>query len=60
MNLKKRREELGISQKELAVRVGISQQFLCDIENGRCNPSIKTAIKLAQELDIRDIEFFSE
>lgn len=58
MNIKERRERLGISQKELAERAGISQSFLCDIEQGRCKPSIDTAVRLAKELDITDIKFF--
>ena len=58
MNIKKRREQLGISQKELAERTKISQSFLCDIEQGRCKPSIDTAIKIAQVLNVADIKFF--
>ena len=58
MNIKERREQLGISQKELAERAKISQSFLCDIEQGRCKPSIDTAIKIAQALDVADIKFF--
>ena len=58
MNIKERRERLGISQKELAERAKISQSFLCDIEQGRCKPSIDTAIKIAQVLDVADIKFF--
>lgn len=58
MNIKARREELGISQKELAERAKISQSFLCDIEQGRCKPSIDTAVRLAEVLDITDIKFF--
>lgn len=59
MNIKARREELGISQKELAERAKISQSFLCDIEQGRCKPSIDTAVKLAEVLEITDIKFWS-
>lgn len=58
MNIKERREQLGISQKELAERAKISQSFLCDIEQGRCKPSIETAIKIAQVLNVADIKFF--
>ena len=58
VNIKERREELGISQKELAEKVGISQSFLCDIEQGRSKPSIDTAVKLADALAISDIKFF--
>ena len=58
MNIKERREQLGLSQKELAKRAKISQSFLCDIEQGRCKPSIDTAIKIAQVLNVADIKFF--
>ena len=58
MNIKERREQLDISQKELAERAKISQSFLCDIEQGRCKPSIETAIKIAQVLNVADIKFF--
>ena len=58
MNIKEKREKLGISQKELAEKVGISQSFLCDIEQGRCKPSIDTASKLAKALKVKDIKFF--
>ena len=58
VNIKERREQLGISQKELADKIGISQSFLCDIEQGRSKPSIDTAIKIAQALNVSDIKFF--
>lgn len=58
MNIKEKREKLGISQKALAEKVGISQSFLCDIEQVRCKPSIDTAIKLAKALKVKDIKFF--
>ena len=58
VNIKERREQLGISQKELAEKIGISQSFLCDIEQGRSKPSIDTALKIASALNIEDIKFF--
>ena len=58
MNIKEKRERLGISQKELAEKAEISQSFLCDIEQGRSKPSIDTAVKHADALDISDIKFF--
>lgn len=59
MDIKEKREQLGISQKELAERIGITQSFMCDIEQKRCKPSIDTAIKIAKELNVSDIRFFS-
>lgn len=58
MNIRDRREELGLSQKELAEKSGITQSFLCDIEQGRSKPSIDVAIKLAKVLKVKDIKFF--
>lgn len=58
MNIRYRREELGLSQKELAEKSGITQSFLCDIEQGRSKPSIDVAIKLAKVLKVKDIKFF--
>lgn len=60
MNIRERREELGISQGELAKKCGIAQSTLCDIEQGRSNPSISVAVKLANALDIKDIKFFKK
>lgn len=58
MNIKERREELDLSQRELAEKAGISQSFLCDIEQGRSKPSIDTALKIAEALNISDVKFF--
>lgn len=58
MNIRERREALGISQKELAEKCGITQSHLCDIEQGRNKPSIDVAVKMAKVLNIRSIKFF--
>ena len=58
MNIKEKRERLGVSQKELAEKAEISQSFLCYIEQGRSKPSIDTALKIAEALNIDDIKFF--
>lgn len=58
MNIRERREQLGISQKELAEKCGITQSHLCDIEQGRNKPSIDVAVKIAKVLNIRSIKFF--
>mgnify|MGYP000955034759 CR=1 FL=1 len=60
MKIKDKREQLGISQKELAERAKMSQSFLCDIEQGRSKPSIDTALKIAKALDVDNIKFFEE
>ena len=60
MKIKDKREQLGISQKELASRCEIAQSTLCDIEQGRSKASIDTALKIAKALDVDDIKFFEE
>lgn len=58
MNIRERREQLGISQKELADRCGIAQSTLCDYEQGRNKPSLSVAVKIAQVLNVESIKFF--
>lgn len=50
--IKKRREELKLTQDEVAQAVGITRNYLSDIENSRYTPSFRTAIKLAKHLGI--------
>lgn len=58
MNIKERREKMGMTQKELAEKAGISTTFMCDIEQGRNKPSIDVAIRLAKALKVKDINIF--
>lgn len=57
-NIRERREQLGMSQKELAEAAGITQSTMCDIEMGRCNPSLDVAVKIAKALKVKSIKFF--
>jgi len=45
-------EELGLSQKEVAKRVGISPSRISDYVNGRAEPTLKVAARLCKELHI--------
>lgn len=58
LNIREKRKELGISQKELAEKCGITQSTLCDIEKGRCKPSLQVAIKIAKVLKENSMQFF--
>ena len=57
-SIREKREELGISQKDLAEKCGIAQSTLCDIEMGRSNPSIHVAVRIAEALGEENIDFF--
>lgn len=50
VQLKRRREQMRLSQQALAARVGISRQALGAIESGRQNPSVAIALALASTL----------
>jgi transcriptional regulator with XRE-family HTH domain len=50
--LEKRRQEVGISQEELAKRAGISRTYLSDIERGLRNISVNTLTRLSRALDV--------
>ena len=47
-----RREQLGISQEELAHRAGLHRTYISDIERGARNPSLKTLSRLADALEL--------
>lgn len=55
MDIKKFREAKKMSQASLAKASGIAQSTISYIETGQKNPSIKTAIKLSNALEV-DIE----
>lgn len=56
------RKERGIKQEELAQAMGVSRQTIGSLENGRYNPSITLAIKLARYFGmmVEDIFIYEE
>ena len=50
--LKERRTELGLTQAELAERVGVTRKTVNTVENGVFTPSALLAIKLAEALSV--------
>lgn len=50
-NLKKLREEKGVSQKQLADVISLSQQSINKYENHNIEPDIDTLIKIADYFD---------
>ena len=51
-NLRQIRAKKRISQDELADLCGISQQYVCKIENENVNPSIYILWKIAEALEV--------
>ena len=56
------RKERGILQEEFAKSMGVSRQTISSLENGRYNPSILLAYKIAKYFDmtIEDVFVFEE
>ena len=52
------RAEKEISQNDLAEEVGLSRQTINSIERGKFNPSIITALKIADYFAVRVDEVF--
>lgn len=57
--IKAERREGGLTQSELADKVGISRNYISDLENNRYVPSVKTLSKIASVLRI-DLNFLIE
>lgn len=56
------RAKRGLTQEELATRVGVRRETIVFLEKGRYNPSLRLAWRVARELGagIEDIFLFGE
>lgn len=57
-NLKSVRESIGMTQQELADRIGIRRETILHLENNRYNPSLEMALKIAQVFNLQVEELF--
>ncbi|MCD6227968.1 MAG: helix-turn-helix transcriptional regulator [Candidatus Omnitrophica bacterium] len=53
--LRNKRIEKGITQKDLAFKVGLRQPDISNIEQGKTNITLETLIKLCKALDIKSL-----
>jgi transcriptional regulator with XRE-family HTH domain len=51
--IRNHRKSLGITIVELSERVNIRATTICDIENGKRNPSLTTLLKITDALGIK-------
>ena len=58
MKNQKLRKSQGIKQEELAAALQVSRQTIGSLENGRYNPSIQLAFKIARYFGMRIEEIF--
>ena len=52
------RKDRGIRQEDFAKAMGVSRQTISSLENGRYNPSIMLAYKIAKYFDMTIEEVF--
>ncbi len=58
-NLKRIRQELRLTQEQLAERSGFSQQYLSELEHGKRNPTIVTVYELACALGVSHLDLLA-
>ncbi|QOS66689.1 helix-turn-helix transcriptional regulator [Eggerthella guodeyinii] len=56
--VRERREEQSLSQRKLALMIGMDNTYLGRIEAGRCSLSIDTMSRIASALDVEIRELF--
>jgi len=52
MRIRFLREKAKLSQEDLALSCNVNKNYLCDIENGRRNPTIEVLDRIAKGLHI--------
>jgi len=57
-NLRNKRLQMGLTQEEMASRIGIERSTYTNIELGRKNPSLAVALKIKEILQTQDDKIF--
>ena len=47
-NFRRFRQKAGLTQEDVQERAGFSQQYVSELENGKCNPELETLFGLAK------------
>jgi transcriptional regulator with XRE-family HTH domain len=55
-NVKRIRQEKGLTQEQLADLSGFSQQYISGLEQGRRNPTVVSLYELAATLGVSHVE----
>ncbi|WP_395710962.1 helix-turn-helix domain-containing protein [Reyranella sp.] len=55
-NFARLRREKALTQEEVEVRSGFSQQYLSSLERGRRNPTVVTLYELARALGVSHVD----
>jgi transcriptional regulator with XRE-family HTH domain len=57
LGIKKLRKKYNISQKELAILIGVKQSYLSQIESGKKNVSLNIAKKICDVLEDVSVDY---
>ena len=57
--IKEFREKAGLTQADLAEKVGAQRETIVHLENGKYNPSLKLAMDIAKVFDVTVEELFT-
>jgi transcriptional regulator with XRE-family HTH domain len=49
---RQRREELGLTLREVALNAGLSVPYIANLEKARGNPTLDTLVRLSEALDV--------
>lgn len=60
MRLRTIREQKGVTQKDLAAKLEMSQAYLCNLEQGKANVSLHTLRRLAKALKVRVADLLAD
>lgn len=56
-NIRRRRNEIGLSQNQLAFEAGVTREFINKVESGKYNISLRVLQNVADilEVEVRDL-----
>jgi transcriptional regulator with XRE-family HTH domain len=59
-NVRTCRQEMGLSQEELAFRAELDRTYISQIERGVSNPSLLVILKIATVLKVEMVDLFNK
>ncbi|MCL2134642.1 MAG: helix-turn-helix transcriptional regulator [Candidatus Bathyarchaeota archaeon] len=57
--MKEYREKTGITQEQLAQKLGVARQTILFLEKGKYNPSLRLAYQISKELNAKIEDIFT-
>ncbi len=58
--LRRRRDDLGLTQREIAERSDFDRSYIADLERGQAHPSLGTILRLAKALKLTPAELLQQ